>query len=244
MRQVFRPGGWQTVLVLLSAPTLLWLGFWQLERADMKETRLAEFAERAAAPPLQLADLAPDDRPDPLYWRRARGTGEYRPPLILLDNRIRSGRVGYEVLQAFEFEGGGSVLVNRGWIPAPDDRGTPPALDWPPASRTTTGRVGPPPTVGITLAETEPERLAADLLRVQRIDLTALAARLDRRLLPFVLYLDDEAEGGYARQWPPPAMEVDRHYAYAVQWFAFTAIALGIYAFHGRRRAVRGAGGG
>ena len=89
MRQAFRPGGWQTVLVLLSAPTLLWLGFWQLERADMKETRLAEFAERAAAPPLQLADLAPDDRADLLYWRRARGTGEYRPPLILLDNRIR-----------------------------------------------------------------------------------------------------------------------------------------------------------
>ena len=39
----FRPGLAPTLVVLALLPLLVWLGFWQLQRADEKRALLAEF---------------------------------------------------------------------------------------------------------------------------------------------------------------------------------------------------------
>jgi surfeit locus 1 family protein len=34
---------------------------------------------------------------------------------------------------------------------------------------------------------------------------------------------------GLLRQWPPPAADVHKHYGYAFQWFALSALVLVLY---------------
>jgi surfeit locus 1 family protein len=38
-----------------------------------------------------------------------------------------------------------------------------------------------------------------------------------------------EAADGLHRHWPPPAVDVHKHYGYAFQWFALAALILGLY---------------
>ncbi|MGN2261427.1 SURF1 family cytochrome oxidase biogenesis protein, partial [Pseudomonas aeruginosa] len=50
---------------------------------------------------------------------------------LLLDNRLRNGQAGVEVLQPFYDQASGLwLLVNRGWV-AWSDRRSPPALETP-----------------------------------------------------------------------------------------------------------------
>ena len=37
------------------------------------------------------------------------------------------------------------------------------------------------------------------------------------------------AGDGLRREWPLPALDVDRHYGYAFQWFALGALMTGLY---------------
>ncbi len=234
----FHPKAGPALAVILVVPCFVALGLWQIDRAAEKRARLAEFEARSALPPMEI-DLASSAGPvADLYWRRMEGRGTYLPPVFLLDNRVRNGEVGYEVLQAARSEGGHTVLVDRGWVPAPADRSEAPEAPSPNEPQPIAGHVGPPPTVGISLRETPPEALAPDRYRVQRIDLDRLAAHLRTSLLPFVLYLDKQAPAGYERRWPPPASEVGKHYAYAAQWFAMAAIAMGIFVVRSLRRGA------
>src|SRR5690606_28900045 len=121
------------IFAILLLPLLVWLGFWQLERAAEKTAILTELAERRALPALEASQIkAPpltNEEPD---WRhrQVRLLGRYHPTLQwLLDNRIHEGRPGYEVLTAFELDAGqGWILVNRGWLPAPLERSQLPEL--------------------------------------------------------------------------------------------------------------------
>ena len=38
-----------------------------------------------------------------------------------------------------------------------------------------------------------------------------------------------EGADGLHRHWPPPAVDVHKHYGYAFQWFALAALILGLY---------------
>ncbi|MBF3159133.1 SURF1 family protein, partial [Pseudomonas aeruginosa] len=68
---------------------------------------------------------------DPAYVRvRLHGRFDERHTL-LLDNRLRNGQAGVEVLQPFYDQASGLwLLVNRGWV-AWTDRRSPPTLETP-----------------------------------------------------------------------------------------------------------------
>jgi surfeit locus 1 family protein len=48
------------------------------------------------------------------------------------------------------------------------------------------------------------------------------------KLLAPVLLMDADSGPGYLRDWHPPGLPPERHYAYAVQWWAFALLALGL----------------
>ena len=55
--------------------------------------------------------------------RRCACSGQYEPGhQFLLDNMSHGGRAGYQVLTPFRLEDGRLLLVNRGWLPLPDER--------------------------------------------------------------------------------------------------------------------------
>ena len=57
-------------------------------------------------------------------------------------------------------------------------------------------------------------------------------------MLPQVLLLDPDSGTGYVRHWQPPGIAPDRNFSYAIQWWAFAAVALGLFVFLnlGKRR--------
>lgn len=117
----FRPGLIPTLVVLALLPGLIALGCWQLRRADEKRDLLATYTERQIEAPVTADRLR--QLPDPafypvhLYGRFDAGHS------LLLDNQMRDGKAGVELLQPFHDQASGLwLLVNRGWLAWPDRR--------------------------------------------------------------------------------------------------------------------------
>jgi surfeit locus 1 family protein len=227
----FSPGRASTVTVILLFPLLLRLGFWQLDRAEQKKALFAAREAQWGAPPVNIDSLEVMRSPALKPGRAVLLQGRYRAPTILLDNRPRDGMTGYEVLSPFLLETGGSVLVARGWVPANPDRGVLPEVNNPDTTVSIRGRWGSPPSAGIRLAGEAgaPERVAAEMLRVARINNGELASTLGISLPPELVFLDPDQENGYDRRWPTPSADVAKHQAYATQWFAMAAVLLLLY---------------
>jgi surfeit locus 1 family protein len=234
----FRAGTVPTVAAAALFAILLALGFWQLDRARQKAALHLAYLERAAAPTVDLAaaDGLRDDAAQ-MIWRRVRVQGGYEAsPLYLLDNQVHAGRPGYLVYSSFVLDNGAArVLVSRGWIAAGGDRGRAPSVETPAGAIAIEGTAKPAPVTPV-LRETPPEVLAPGVLRVQRIDLAAIAAANAWTLLPYEVRLDG-AEPGFVRDWPAPGSGRERHLGYAFQWFAMAAALFVIYlAVNLRRR--------
>jgi surfeit locus 1 family protein len=225
---------------LVAVAILSTLGFWQLDRARQKRELHALFTQRLQQPLLDLSLHAAVPVAD-AAWRATRAQGAYGPPGFLLDNRIRDGRVGYEVLSTLTLSDGKRVLVDLGWVPAGGTRREIPAFEIPAHEATVNGRLAPPPSTGIVLGPPmPPEQVAPGLWRIQRVDFADLSARFGADYLPALVYLDAGAPGGYDRNWVLPAPDDGKHTAYAVQWFSMAGVVVIFFLLSLRRRPNTG----
>ena len=151
-----------------------------------------------------------------------------------------------------------AILILRGWIPRPlGANATLPPLSAPTGLQTIQGelREHVPRLFDLgTLGGTTNAGLPADPaavqapLEVQNIDLENFAAVTGIKLLPAVLQQTSAAalEDGtpLIQNWPTPSLDADKNRGYAVQWFAFAAIAAGAWLVLAwrtlRRRSSRG----
>jgi surfeit locus 1 family protein len=197
------------------------LGNWQLGRATQKRELAGNFA--AGGPPIDWLQLPPDA---PRY-QRVRLRGQYDPThQFLLDNMSHESVAGVQVLTPLLLDDGTAVIVNRGWAPYGATR-----QDWPDVTvdgekRTVVGRLDELPRPGIWL-EVPP---AAGWPRlVQYPKMPELAAALGRKLAPRQVLLDPGVPDGYVRDWAMNGTSADRNLGYAVQWFAFAAVAAALW---------------
>ena len=226
------------VLVLLfgvSCAGLTSLGFWQLQRAEVKRDRHAAFLSAHHQPALSFGTLVEAVGNE---WRKTTAEGHYGGQHILLDNRIRNGRPGYEVLTPFRTDGGRTILVDRGWVALLGAREVIPDVNVSTSHATVSGYLGPPPVVGLTFDESTvtTEALSASVWRLQRIQFETVSALIDTPVWPAVVYLDADREGALSPQWKLPGDGSDRHTAYAVQWFAM-AVVLAMIGLYNLRRS-------
>jgi cytochrome oxidase assembly protein ShyY1 len=56
-----------------------------------------------------------------------------------------------------------------------------------------------------------------------------LEAAYGASLLPHVLWLDTASGPGYLREWRPSGLPPERHIGYAVQWWSFALLLLGLF---------------
>lgn len=229
-RYEFRPGLWPTLVTLLVLPLLLALGFWQLDRADQKARMQADFQARYQKPAVILNQAPDRDQVESWYWRKVTLRGEYLDRHYLLDNQVQDGRPGYRLYTPLQLAGTGeAVLVERDWKPVGADRQQVPVIETPGDRREIEGRIVPPPSTGILLAEHRIETMAPGVFRLQRIKPGELAEHSGLALLPYVVrqstadtMQSDEAlaTGGFGRE---------RHLGYAFQWFALAVTLVIIY---------------
>ena len=177
---------------------------------------------------------------DTLAWRRVNVRGSWdRRHHLLLDNQIVAGRAGYFVYTPLRIEGCHcAVLVNRGWIALGPDRQSLPDLDLAvEAPVAVSGIAAPPPPAGLGVRADLADFVAPGVLRVQRLDPASAAKWLGMPVLPLTVRLDPAAPDGYVRNWAPPPGRVERHMAYAAQWFLMALLVIILLAGLNLRRS-------
>ena len=227
----FRPRLVVSMLALVFFTLFVRLGLWQLERAEYKANRYQSFVERQQQAPLNLMDWSHVGNVEDMLWRRVVATGRFdENKQVLLDNRVIKGQAGYFVYTPFQLEASGQfVLVNRGWVAAPDRREQLPALRKNRGTITLRGDLKAEPRTGIMLADVEPEVMENEIYRVQNIELAQLQKLLGITLTPVILRLEQGSSFGYINEWSLPGSNEQMHRGYAYQWFAFAATLALIY---------------
>jgi cytochrome oxidase assembly protein ShyY1 len=228
----FRPGLLPSLLVLALLPLLIGLGFWQLTRAEEKRELLARHQAQRLAAPVSIDEL--ERHADPAYVRvQLHGRFDARHSL-LLDNRIRGGQAGVEVLQPFYDQGSGLwLLLNRGWLPWPDRR-IAPTFATPDSPLSLTAWVYVPLGAAFRLHQEQPDNGWPRL--VSAVEPAALWQQLGRAGLSYEVRMEP-GPASFQTDWPVVAMSPDKHLGYAVQWFALAAALLGLFIYFGLHNA-------
>ena len=233
--RLFAPTPAATLAVLLLCALFVRLGLWQWHKGEARGREWEAFATGAD----RVRDLGERDLPDLARFQRVRVTGRLDAAhQFLLDNRSYRGRAGYEVLTPLLRGGAAVLLIDRGWVPFTGLRAQLPPVDFAaPPSVSLTGRLADLPSPGLASGRAAPAPDAPWPKVTSFPSLAELAAALGTPLAPRVLLLDPDAPFGYLRDWQPPGMAPLRHLSYAIQWWCFALLALGIWAVLGRRRA-------
>lgn len=242
-----------TAAALIAVAGTASLGRWQLSRAAQKEAIQAEIDAQKTLPPLdQQAFLALDD-PTTALHRPVRLRGLWlTPQTVYLDNRQMHGLQGFYVLTPFALEGTNqTVLVQRGWIQRNfNDRTQLQPVQTPAGLVEVTGTIAPPPSHLLELGKpdagapaqeaasaptqapaqaTAPAAVGSSPIR-QNLDLQAFRAETGLPLRTEVtLQQTDPPSEGLQRDWPAPALGVEKHYGYAFQWFGLSALVIFLY---------------
>ena len=237
-------------VALMAALTVvfIWLGVWQIERLAEKEALIAAVAERLNLPPAPLPPQAQWGALDleKLNFSPMSLTGTFKNDQAvtvftsLVDGKGPASGPGYWVVTPFVLQDGGTVFVNRGFVPenlqeaALNDPGAPQGLV------TITGLLRPAEQAGWFI----PEANTSDRIEWVR-DPVRLAAMVDPALAPFAPFYVDQSAGapGVLPQGGETVVEFpNNHLGYAYTWFGFaiiTPIMLGFWLWRQRRVATK-----
>lgn len=209
------------------------LGFWQLNREVEKRGIIKERDELRDSTPrssLELVEELADLKK--LQGIPVRLEGSFDKELVLLqDNRILAGQVGFEVLQVFH-DKHGSFIVNRGFLPMGRTRDELPDVPSVPENIVVTGQLHLPGDV-MVLKEYDPGYTYPAV--IQSLDFDWLI-RGGIDVFPAVVRLGESQPGALPRHWPDVVMQPEQHRGYAVQWFAMAvAISLAWFFFSFRK---------
>jgi cytochrome oxidase assembly protein ShyY1 len=221
------------LLMILGAATMVGLGYWQLYRYHYRSAINAQIDAASTQPPHQLTDeLTPPPAgggvggaPGPhASWTMVSVTGHYDPAHeILARVRTLNDTVGFEVITPLVLADNTAVLVDRGWLPAPDNVTAAPVVPVVPAgSVTVVGRVHAPESEADTPLPFDGKPA------VRRIDPAKLSS-----VVPYPLY------GGYLTLQtqtpaadpaftpiPPDYQDAEMNAGYVAQWCAFAVLTL------------------
>ncbi len=223
-----------TLLVILGTAVCIRLGIWQLDRLEGRRAFNEQVESMRAETPLDLNDGAPEDI-DSMEWRVVTVTGEYDfANQVAIRNQYNGDQFGYHLVTPLRFNGG-SVLVNRGWIPAD--------ADWrsfdEPGQVTVTGQIrlgqGKPAFGGV--ADALPED-GKKLEVWNNLDVEKMSFQFPYPILNVFIQPNASEEDVTPPIPYQPEIELTEgpHFGYALQWFTFAAILFAGYPFYLRKQ--------
>lgn len=205
-------------LSLLLLPLLIFLGFWQLDRAQEKKDLLSEFNHRLSEQPITLNSLERLDNYTQVVIR-----GNFiNNQQWLLDNRVRKGRVGYEVITPFQLSSGDIVLMNRGWVEAPRLRDNLPDVSVEEHDIYVHASAYKP--LQNTLVPPHAKSASWPVV-INAINLDSMSAESKLPLNMNYLRIDENSPAALTTDWRVINTQPEKHTAYAMQWFVM-ALAL------------------
>ncbi|MFC5066679.1 SURF1 family protein [Flaviflagellibacter deserti] len=236
-RSILIPG----LAALVAFAILIGLGTWQLARLHWKEALIATVQQRVAEPPAALPPLAEWKNLDLSEW-------EYRPVTLkgrfwydreayvytlLSDPKGKLEGPGYWVMTPLQIDGGGNVIVNRGFIP----------LDHPEMKVAQTN--GEVEIRGLLRGPEErnmftPDDFPAKSLFYAR-DAAAISAGMSFDAAPFTIDALETPPGGLPQAGETRMSFPNRHWEYALTWYGLAASLVAVMAgllWSRRRRAA------
>lgn len=229
-----RPRLVPTLFVGLALVILLGLGTWQVERLAWKTKLIDTVAQRMSAPPRAItgADLASVGE-----YERVKVEGRFLNDreMHMLARSKAGNEIGYQVLTPFEIAGGGTVIVNRGFVPSERrDPATRPEgqID---GTTTVTGiaRFPRAPLLTWVIPNNRPEEdfwIWADLPRMA--ETAGLAS-----VAPFTIEADaGQSPGGLPVGGQTQLNFPNDHLQYAITWYALAVALIVMFVVHHRRR--------
>lgn len=221
---------WKTLLFLLIFfPITVRLCFWQIARAEEKQQILDEYQRRGAEQAMDFTQAS--QLKDKLYVRVA-VQGHYdNETTLLLDNKVRHGKPGYEVVSPFQMASGETILVNRGWVAGSMDRTVLPQIEPVKGTVALTGYFYQSPGKQVMLGEDVWDNQPGPIV-VQSAAPEHVSAKLKKPFYPYQLRLDSEQRGGYETGWKIINVKPGMHKGYAFQWgmLAATLVILSLFA--------------
>ncbi|MDO5533284.1 MAG: SURF1 family protein [Propionibacteriaceae bacterium] len=211
-----------SVFVIALGVTFVNLGQWQLDRLDQRRDSNATVVEHEAAPIQPFEDVFTRQITDEDQWQRVQVRGTFLADRQL-QARYRSfdGRTGWELVTPLETTTGQVVLVDRGFIERPPGQDFPRTFPAPPA--------GEVEVIGYVRRNEQGKdnQMTPTENTVRLINSDALSPWVGRPLVNGFIAAIEVQPGQSAELEPvtPPPLTEGPHLSYALQWFAFTAIA-------------------
>ena len=204
-----KPPVMASIFTFIGFAILMTLGTWQMQRLAWKEDLLAqiEAAYEAEPAPMGYTDITKD-----AHLTRTKVTGTYNhAQSFLLIPRTQDGAVGAHILTPLALQGGGYVLVNRGWIAQGQNEYAQPA--------------GRQTLIGLLRMPDAPNAFTPENIPAEGVwyypDLEAIQSLLGLdRLAPIVLYAESSTGDDFPighNQRPSPN---NNHLGYALFWYS------------------------
>ncbi len=211
------------VIGAIAAAVCIRLGLWQLARLDERKAFNEQLRARAEMPPVPVMELPNDTAA--AHYRRVNVSGLYDfEKEFVLTNRSRQGSPGVNIITPVRFPGRDTaVLVNRGWVYAPDGM-TVDLTRWrEPLEMSGDGFIENYSTgKGIVNTARRP--------RAWRwMDREALARSFPYPIAPYYIVLIAQGKDTPANVPPRlgvPPLDEGPHRSYAFQWFSFATISI------------------
>ena len=204
--------------VVFAFSLLIGLGIWQLDRAHQKKFLLHKIEARAHQPITHPYELL-KKKEFSFFPAQLEGSFDYTHK-ILLDNKTKQGRAGYELYIPFKIKGlDYYILVDTGWTPFLLEYQILPSLTTT-HEHTVSGILHLPPAY-FALGGFQRDKETQWPLRVEYLDLQKIGNLLGYQLFPYVLCQE---------VCQVITITPAKHIAYAVQWFCL-ALALGVMVF-------------
>lgn len=214
----FTPTLFPSLMVIFLFPLLVYLGFWQIQRGDIKNHIQKIFDQRSLSIPINL------NRDNNINLKK-----NYFPAIIrghfdnqhtfLLENKIYLHQVGYEILSPFILDDRQKIiLVNRGWIPQGVDRKKIPKIQSFDKEININGLIVFPNntfsfnSLNQAVENEWPQRILSIYPEFLKIN----------KFQPFILIINSKQDYGFIPLWKPISLQANRHYAYAFQWFVLS----------------------
>jgi surfeit locus 1 family protein len=227
-----------TIIALLLFFILVYLGIWQLQRAQYKQNIFAKLEAKSKATPKVLNDLQ-DPTLEQDCFTPITVEGVYlNNYTILIDNQMHDHKAGYRVITPMHVPHSPNwLLVDRGWIAAEPDRAHLPKIELVFGLKQITGIIN---TIrsGIVLKKDQ----VADEIKwpvvLQTLDYNLINEHLRHPIYHFVLQLNAKEPGSYAYQKIDYGVSRDKHLGYALEWFLLAFLLMMYYIIVSTKRRL------
>ncbi len=229
----FRPLLIPTLWFVPALALLIGLGAWQVQRLYWKDALLARIESRISEPAVPLDDALSHGL-DNAEWRHVRVHGHFlHDDELYLFAPSHAGQPGYHVVTPLQLDGGGAVLVDRGFVPEDLEN---------PTARPKGQLEGDVTVTGVLRLSQPPGLFTPAPDRAHRIwftkDIPGMAAASGVALLtPIIIEADatpnpgEYPVGGQTRVDFP-----NNHLQYAITWFALALVLTVIYLLYHRKQ--------